>query len=160
MKVLINCIDRTNSRFCQKYSWLRGKKVLFSNIAWKVNCNWFAVYDYVKAMIRVSTFFMMYREKAAGASLSWWKRNLSLSVKWTWVLELRTASDARKQKDSLLSFIGSSRYRAGISDISCMRESGFTEIRWYHGQIVRPKLIFSYWLGAFLVLRKYLYSKK
>ena len=22
-----------------------------------------------------------------------------------------------------------------------MRESGFTEIRWYHGQIVRPKLI-------------------
>ena len=30
-----------------------------------------------------------------------------------------------------------------------MRESGFTEVRWYHGQIVRPKLIFSYWLGAF-----------
>ena len=26
--------------------------------------------NYVKAMIRVSTFFMMYREKAAGASLS------------------------------------------------------------------------------------------
>ncbi len=22
-----------------------------------------------------------------------------------------------------------------------MRESGFTEVRWYHGQIVRPKLI-------------------
>ena len=38
-----------------------------------------------------------------------------------------------------------------------MRESGFTEIRWYHGQIVRPKLIFSYWLGAFFMLRKYLY---
>ena len=66
----------------------------------------------------------------------------------------------KSSADSLISFIGSSRYRAGISDISCMRESGFTEIRWYHGQIVRPKLIFSYWLGAFLVLRKYLYSKK
>ena len=43
--------------------------------------------------------------------------------------------------DSLISFIGSSRYRAGISEVSCMRESGFTEVRWYHGQIVRPKLI-------------------
>ena len=161
MKVLINCIDRTNSRFCQKYSWLREKKVLFSNIAWKVIIMSESIADnYVKAMIRVSTFPMMCREKAVGASLSWWKRNLSLSVKWTWVLELRTASDARQQKDSLLSFIGSSRYRAGISEVSCMRESGFTEIRWYHGQIVRPKLIFSYWLGAFLMLRKYLYSKK
>ena len=55
----------------------------------------------------------------------------------------------KSRADSLLSFIGSSRYRAGISEVSCMRESGFTEIRWYHGQIVRPKLIFSYWLGAF-----------
>jgi len=66
----------------------------------------------------------------------------------------------KRSADSLISFIGSSRYRAGISEVSCMRESGFTEVRWYHGQIVRPKLIFSYWLGAFLMLRKYLYSRK
>ena len=41
-----------------------------------------------------------------------------------------------------------------------MRESGFTEVRWYHGQIVRPKLIFSYWLGAFLLYRKFLKSSE
>ena len=76
-------------------------------------------------------------------------------------MNLEQISDRDRQPpSSLLSFIGSSRYRAGISEVSCMRESGFTKVRWYHGQIVRPKLIFSYWLGAFLMLRKYLYSKK
>ena len=70
-------------------------------------------------------------------------------------MNLEQISDRDRQPpSSLLSFIGSSRYRAGISEVSCMRESGFTEVRWYHGQIVRPKLIFSYWLGAFLMLRK------
>lgn len=57
-------------------------------------------------------------------------------------MNLEQISDRDRQPpSSLLSFIGSSRYRAGISEVSCMRESGFTEVRWYHGQIVRPKLI-------------------
>ena len=34
-----------------------------------------------------------------------------------------------------------------------MRESGFTEVRWYHGQIVRPKLTeFSVSLGLFYAM--------
>ena len=35
-----------------------------------------------------------------------------------------------------------------------MRESGFTEVRWYHGQIVRPKLIVFIGLGLFYCFAK------
>ena len=160
MKVLINCIDRTNSRFCQKYSWLRGKKVLFSNIAWKVIIMSESIADnYVKAMIRVRFLWCAERRRSVRAF-----HDENGTCLWAWsergYCSRNLHQMLKSSADSLISFIGSSRYRAGISEVSCMRESGFTEIRWYHGQIVRPKLIFSYWLGAFLMLRKYLYSKK